>query len=259
MSHGISLSRLVLMVSKNTLKNGENVAYKEFCFCPCRLWNPKKLRNSSGSAKVFTLSSFASLKSYPRITFSNLLCVNGRTNKYQFFHYFESIMIRKINCFADIEKHDQDKHLTTFHFLLFQVFGGSALLLCLASVDFLRRAGAAQSRRDEIAALFLNGNEIGGIADEIAKLDPAELVASAPVVGGGVPADQPLKEVPDGYMENNWGDNVHLLVKENRQTDEASNSSLKTILMWNNAYGSRRYDIGHGREPFFKYGCEETR
>ena len=29
--------------------------------------------------------------------------------------------------------------------------------------------------------------------------------------------------------------------------------------MWNLAYGSKDYDIGHGRDPFFKYRCPETR
>ena len=43
-----------------------------------------------------------------------------------------------------------------------------------------------------------------------------------------------------------------------RQYD-APESDLKTILMWNDAYGVRDYDIGHGREPFYKYRCPETR
>ena len=38
------------------------------------------------------------------------------------------------------------------------------------------------------------------------------------------------------------------------QTDE-----LKTILMWNNLYGSKERVVGKGREPFCKLGCQETR
>jgi hypothetical protein len=29
--------------------------------------------------------------------------------------------------------------------------------------------------------------------------------------------------------------------------------------MWNDAYGVRTYDIGFGREPFYKYKCPDTR
>ncbi len=67
--------------------------------------------------------------------------------------------------------------------------------------------------------------------------------------------EKALVERP-GYQVNNWGDNHNLLVREDRQKNA---SELKTILMWNDAYGVRKYDIGHGREPFFKWGCPETR
>ena len=41
------------------------------------------------------------------------------------------------------------------------------------------------------------------------------------------------------------------MVKEDRDKD-VPKDQLKTILMWNDAYGVREYDIGHGREPFYK-------
>ena len=62
----------------------------------------------------------------------------------------------------------------------------------------------------------------------------------------------------NGYEVNNWGENDNLLVLQDRQRD-AKESELKTILMWNDAYGVREYDIGHGREPFYKFRCPETR
>ena len=31
------------------------------------------------------------------------------------------------------------------------------------------------------------------------------------------------------------------------------------ILFWNEAYGSKEYDLGFGREPFYKARCPETR
>lgn len=57
---------------------------------------------------------------------------------------------------------------------------------------------------------------------------------------------------------NNWGENEGLILKKNRQR-EVPQSELKTILMWNDAYGVREYDIGHGREPFYEFKCPETR
>ena len=67
-----------------------------------------------------------------------------------------------------------------------------------------------------------------------------------------------MQEPPDGYEVNNWGDNTNVLVKKDRHRD-APESEMKYILMWNDAYGVREYDIGHGREPFYKYKCPETR
>ena len=54
------------------------------------------------------------------------------------------------------------------------------------------------------------------------------------------------------YEVNNYGPNDNLLVRRDRDRD-VPESELKTILMWNDAYGVRTYDIGHGREPFYKY------
>ena len=60
------------------------------------------------------------------------------------------------------------------------------------------------------------------------------------------------------YEVNNYGPNDNLLVRRDRDRD-VPESELKTILMWNDAYGVRTYDIGHGREPFYRYKCPETR
>ncbi len=123
--------------------------------------------------------------------------------------------------------------------LVLTVFFGSVVLLGLASVDFLQRSKVSSLRRHQATQ-----NAVAGGSDSEEEM---------------FRPDEEIIAVPDGYMDNNWGDNVHKPVKLDRQTDAASNASLKTILMWNNAYGVRTYDIGHGREPFFKYGCEETR
>ena len=53
------------------------------------------------------------------------------------------------------------------------------------------------------------------------------------------------------YEVNNYGPNDNLLVRRDRDRD-VPESELKTILMWNDAYGVRTYDIGHGREPFYR-------
>jgi hypothetical protein len=53
----------------------------------------------------------------------------------------------------------------------------------------------------------------------------------------------------DLYEINNYGTNDNLLLRKNRQKGDRD---LKTILMWNDAYGVRTYDIGWGREPFYK-------
>ncbi len=51
------------------------------------------------------------------------------------------------------------------------------------------------------------------------------------------------------FEVNNFGPNDNVLVKKDRQKNK---TRLKTILMWNDAYGMRQYDIGWGREPYFK-------
>jgi hypothetical protein len=48
------------------------------------------------------------------------------------------------------------------------------------------------------------------------------------------------------------------LVNKTRYLD-VKEEKLKTILMWNDAYGVRTYDIGFGREQFYKYKCPDTR
>ena len=63
---------------------------------------------------------------------------------------------------------------------------------------------------------------------------------------------------PPGFGENNFGNNDKLCVNLTRHI-ETPNNKLKTILMWNLAYGTKEYDIGFGREPFYKYQCPETR
>ena len=59
-------------------------------------------------------------------------------------------------------------------------------------------------------------------------------------------------------MINNFGDNINLEISARRQRD-ANQSELKYILFWNEAYGSKEYDLGFGREPFYDNLCEETR
>ena len=44
---------------------------------------------------------------------------------------------------------------------------------------------------------------------------------------------------------NNYGSNVDLKVPKNRHKD-TKDSDLKYILFWNDAYGSRVYDVGFG-------------
>ena len=60
------------------------------------------------------------------------------------------------------------------------------------------------------------------------------------------------------YEINNWGGNDNLVLVKDRQRD-AEDSELKIILMWNIAYGTKNFDIGHGRELFYKFKCQETR
>jgi hypothetical protein len=60
------------------------------------------------------------------------------------------------------------------------------------------------------------------------------------------------------YILNNYGGNVNLPLKEDRQIN-ASASELKYILHWNEAYGGRTYAFGFGRVPFYEHRCPETR
>lgn len=68
----------------------------------------------------------------------------------------------------------------------------------------------------------------------------------------------PAKAIDPNFEVNDYFQNDGLLVRKDRDRN-VPDSELKTILMWNDAYGSRTYDIGHGREPFYKYKCPETR
>ena len=68
---------------------------------------------------------------------------------------------------------------------------------------------------------------------------------------GGGETEKPSYD-PEIYEVNNYGPNDNVLVRKDRDRD-VPESGMKTILMWNDAYGSRTYDIGHGREPFYRY------
>ena len=63
---------------------------------------------------------------------------------------------------------------------------------------------------------------------------------------------------PIGYEVNNHGGNNNLCVKTSRFND-TPREELKTILMWNLAYGTKEYGIGFGRDNFYKYKCPDTR
>ena len=63
---------------------------------------------------------------------------------------------------------------------------------------------------------------------------------------------------PIGFEENDFGNNHKLCVDTSRYKD-TPRTKLKTILMWNLAYGTKEYDIGFGQEPFYNYKCPETR
>ena len=67
-----------------------------------------------------------------------------------------------------------------------------------------------------------------------------------------------LKSCLKGYEINDYGGNDNLCVSTSRYND-TSIEKLKTILMWNLAYGTKEYGIGFGREPFYKYKCPDTR
>ena len=62
----------------------------------------------------------------------------------------------------------------------------------------------------------------------------------------------------DDDLINNYGDNVNLHLDPDRQKNAGENE-LKYILFWNEAYGSKEYDLGFGRQPFFDNLCPETR
>ena len=68
----------------------------------------------------------------------------------------------------------------------------------------------------------------------------------------------PKSSCPPGYEVNDYGGNDRLCVSSSRYND-TSQDKLKTILMWNLAYGTKEYGIGFGREPFYKYKCPDTR
>ena len=57
---------------------------------------------------------------------------------------------------------------------------------------------------------------------------------------------------------NNYGDNINLHLDAKRQMD-AGEEEMKYILFWNEAYGSKEYDLGFGRQPFYDNLCPETR
>ena len=72
------------------------------------------------------------------------------------------------------------------------------------------------------------------------------------------PAEVLVDPSQDGFEVNNWGPNVNLILNKTRYID-VKEDKLKKILMWNDAYGVRTYDIGLGREPFYKYMFPDTR
>ena len=63
---------------------------------------------------------------------------------------------------------------------------------------------------------------------------------------------------PEGYNMNDFGGNDKLCVDVSRY-NSTSPEKLKTILMWNLAYGTKDYGLGFGRDPFYKYKCPDTR
>ena len=80
--------------------------------------------------------------------------------------------------------------------------------------------------------------------------------------------------VPEGIEVNNFGPNVGLQVVKDRQRNASKNElkwvvrnvptkinslHFRYILFWNEAYGSKEYDLGFGREPFYTARCPETR
>ena len=61
-----------------------------------------------------------------------------------------------------------------------------------------------------------------------------------------------------GFESNNFGDNDNVCVDPSRHKDTPP-EKLKTILMWNLAYGTKEYGIGFGRDTFYRHKCPETR
>jgi len=57
---------------------------------------------------------------------------------------------------------------------------------------------------------------------------------------------------------NNFGSNMNVSMAVDRQVN-ASEAEMKYILFWNEAYGTKEYDFGFGREPFYTNLCPETR
>ncbi len=100
-----------------------------------------------------------------------------------------------------------------------------------------------------------NGNRSWqfGQAATLTFLRPApasSIVAKSQESQSSSSAEKALMNNPR-YELNNYGPNVNLPVWKDRQK-EAKPSELKSILMWNNAYGRKKYDIGQGRDKFYK-------
>jgi len=74
--------------------------------------------------------------------------------------------------------------------------------------------------------------------------------------GRKIDIDYPVLD--ENLQINNFGPNVGLAVAKDRQKN-ASDDDLKYILFWNEAYGTKEYDLGFGRQPFYSSLCPETR
>jgi len=62
----------------------------------------------------------------------------------------------------------------------------------------------------------------------------------------------------DPVETNDFGKNIGLRLDPLRQKN-STDSEIKYILFWNEAYGSKEYDLGFGRQPFYDNKCPETR
>lgn len=91
---------------------------------------------------------------------------------------------------------------------------------------------------------------IGSLLSVLLRDDGAKVVFEHSQAQHGDPI---MIDDGDIYHVNNFGPNDNLKVLKDRQRD-VHPSELKTILMWNDAYGVREYDIGHGRQPFYQVG-----